>query len=131
MDAERHVTKCKDFFAHAIYGAVFRKHDRCYFQGFPGAGAKLAVTDRPVICTIYFSGIEDNSAVMTQNTGEQTLFVVFGASVSDNFDTFADCLLKSCKIFHSQNHLSLYLFISSCCSIWAPFLLVVIFLLAK
>ena len=40
--------------------------------------------------SIYISGIDDNSAVMTQNTGEQTLFVVFGASVSDSFDIYVD-----------------------------------------
>ena len=58
------------------------------------------------IFTIYFSGIDDSSAVMTQNAGEQTLFVVFGASVSDNFDICADfvcttfALFIACKILH-------------------------------
>lgn len=66
----------------------------------PGAAARLAFTDRPVIFTILFSGIEDNSAVMTQNTGEQTLFVVFGASVSDNSDFYANfvCMTFACSL---------------------------------
>lgn len=53
--------------------------------------SRLALTDRPVIFTILFSGIEDNSAGMTQTKGEQTLFVVFGASVSDNSDFYRFC----------------------------------------
>ena len=69
-------------------------------QGFPGAAARFAVfADRQVIFAIVFSGIEDNSAVMTQNTGEQTLFVVFGASVSDNSDIYANF---ACMTFASS-----------------------------
>ena len=52
-----------------------------------------------MIFTIVFSGIDDNSAVMTQNTGEQTLFVVFGASVSDNSDFYVNF---ACMTFASS-----------------------------
>lgn len=64
---------------------------------------QLEVIDQPLFLQIYSSGREDNSTAMTQNTGEQTLLVVFGASVSDNFDIFADLacmtnlLVLSCR----------------------------------
>lgn len=121
-------------FAHAIYGTVFRKHDRC-LQGFPGAAARLAVTNQAVIFTIYFSGIDDNSAVMTQNTKEQTLFVVFGASVSDSFDIYADFVcIYNFRLVSLQN-ITLAnrspQFISNCCPIHALFSLVAICFVAK
>ena len=84
--------------------------------------------------TIYFSGIDDNSEVMTQNTGEQTLFVVFGASVSHSFDIYADFMCTTfaslaCKIILHLANISPQ-FISNCCPIQALFLLVAIFVLA-
>jgi len=95
--------------AHAIFSAVFRKHDRCCLQGFPGAAARLAVTYRPVILRIYFSGVDDSSAVMTQNAGEQTLFVVFGASVSDSLDIYTGFVCMTFAWFTFViDHLSLY-----------------------
>lgn len=109
--------------AHAIFSAVFRKHDRCCLQGFPGAAARLAVTYRPVILRIYFSGVDDSSAVMTQNAGEQTLFVVFGASVSDSLDIYTGFRLVYICYRSPQ-------FISNCGPIQALFSFVALFLLA-
>jgi len=97
--ASRHVTKCKNSPLRMLYVALhFVNTESVPCRDFP-ALSRLAVTDRPFFTAIFFSGIDDNSAVMTRNTGEQTLFVVFGASVSDSFDIYADFV---CRTFASS-----------------------------